>query len=43
MNQQKQREATGKALHKHNKKRFAWSAITKDEGVSFEALEPENV
>jgi hypothetical protein len=41
MNQQKQREAIGKALHKQNKKRYQWSAIRKDEGLSFEGLTKE--
>ena len=34
------REAIGKALHKHNKKRFSWGVIGKDETATFEA--PKN-
>jgi hypothetical protein len=40
--QKTNRAAIGRALHKHNKKRFQWAAIRKDETASFEALKDED-
>jgi hypothetical protein len=40
--QKTNRAAIGRALHKHNKKRFQWAAIGKDETASFEALKDED-
>jgi hypothetical protein len=40
--QKMNREAIGKALHNHNKKRFSWAAIGKDETATFEALKDDS-